>query len=100
MTISWLEPKDSQDWVNRAMSAMYRRIAACPGYSYPGEARVLRQDHAKGPRDYVVLTNRHGIVGLYRVQHLTDGSNRLKWIDRVPKEISNFVASVSGDKRA
>ena len=84
MTLSTIP---DQGYSTRAKIALLRRANKYDGSpNEPGEVQVVRLDHPKGPRDYVVLANVNGILGVFRIQYLTDGTNRLKWLDRGPQE--------------
>ncbi len=87
---------DGRKYVNRGIAAHCRRADSlgfvCDQPSSDGSLCVKltreRDGVTEWERLYVVLTNVNGIVGCYRVQELTDGSDRLKWIERIPSEIA------------
>ena len=56
--------------------------------------KLTKRDDGKGDweRFYIVLTSVNGILACYRVQEMKDGSERLKWIDRIPSEISKSLS--------
>lgn len=90
-----VEPSSKYSSCEARAFAAWAKRCQMEGYGYQQPStpanvvRLTKHGDGKGDweRFYIVLTNTNGILACYRIQEMKDGTERLKWIDRIPSEI-------------
>jgi hypothetical protein len=77
-------PTISEDYVPRALAAWYRSSAIGPSRQYPSEALSMQVALPDG-KQYVVLANSYGVLGVYRIRP----SGLLRLLRRWPRAVEH-----------
>jgi hypothetical protein len=72
----------SNDYLPRALAAWYRGSSTGQARAYPSEAMSMQVTTPDG-KGYVVLANRYGVLGVYRIKP----NGFLKLLRRWPKDV-------------